>query len=54
MAALIQPLAWELSYATGIALKSKREKEERKEGRKGGRKEGKKERKEGKKERSIA
>ena len=34
--ALIRPLAWELPYAAGAALKSKRRRE-RKEGREGGR-----------------
>ena len=41
-AVLIQPLAWEMSYAVGTALKRKEMKErekERKEGRKEGRKE---------------
>ena len=50
---LIQPLAWVLPYATGAALKSKREKEKKKEkkegrGREGGRR--RKERIEGRKE----
>ena len=47
--ALIGPLAWELPYATGVALKSKKRKEGRKEGRERERKKerkGKKERKE--------
>ena len=50
--ALIKPLAWELPYATGVALKRQKETEkERKRGRKEGRKEGSKEgRKEGRKE----
>ena len=53
---LIQPLAWELPYATGAALKSKREKEMMKEkkegrGREGGRR--RKERIEGRKNPAI-
>ena len=57
-AALIRPLAWELPYAMGVALKRRKEgrkgekegggrKEGRKGGREGGRKEGRKGRKEG-------
>ena len=33
--ALIQPLAWELPYAAGVALKKKKKRKERKKKRKG-------------------
>ena len=39
-AALIQPLVWELPYATGVAQNGQERQEERKEGREGGRKKG--------------